>query len=281
MSTHAEELARKVTIVKPQEGRLRVDFRELWEYRELLFFLVWRDIKVRYKQTVIGGAWAILQPTASMVIFSIFFGRFANIPSDGVPYPLFAYAGLLPWLYFSSSMSQCGISVVGNAALITKVYFPRLIIPLNGVFVPIVDFFLASSVLGALYLYYHETPAIQVVFLPVFLLLALMTALGAGLWLSALTVRYRDIPYALPFLVQLWFFASPVVYPVSLIPERWQWVYSLNPMVGVLDGFRWCLLDRPAPGLEVVGVSALVGITLIVTGLFYFKRVERHFADII
>lgn len=270
-----------ITVIEPSRGWLRVNFRELWDYRELLFFLSWRDISVRYKQTVMGMAWAIIQPLLSMVIFSIFFGNLAKIPSDDVPYPIFSYAALLPWQYFSSAMSASGRSMVGSGKLLTKVYFPRLIIPLAAVLPPIVDFAIAFVILIGLMIFYGVAITWRLLWLPLFLLLALATALGVGLWLSAMNVRYRDIGYVIPFLAQFWMYASPVVYPTSMLPERYQLLYGLNPMTGVIEGFRWALLGTNTPPGPITLVSAGVVVLLIISGMMYFRRMEDSFADII
>jgi lipopolysaccharide transport system permease protein len=255
---------------------------ELWAYRELLFFFVWRDVKVRYRQALLGALWVILQPFLTMIVFSVIFGHLAGI-SDPYkdPYPLFVFAGLLPWTYFSSCLAQSSTSVVGNSNLVTKVYFPRLIMPLASTVVPIIDFLVAFLLLIGLFFYYGRTPHWHAVATPVFLGMALMTALGVGLWLSALNVRYKDVPYTVPFLTQLWLFASPVIYPVTLVPARWHWLLALNPMTGVIDGFRWAVLGRGVPHYSVFATSAAVGFALVVGGLWYFKRVERRFADVI
>ncbi len=270
-----------VTIIQPPRGWVSLSLNELWEYRELLYFLVWRDIKVRYKQTVLGAAWAVLQPVMTMVVFSLFFGMLAKIPSDGVPYPLFAYAALVPWTFFAYAMSQSADSLVGSANLIKKVYFPRLIIPLASVMAGLVDFAIAFVVLIGMLLAYGIMPTIHVVWLPMLVLLALITALGVGLWLSALNVRYRDVRYTLPFLTQFWLFATPIAYPSSLLPENWKLLYALNPMVGVVEGFRWALLGtQTRPGSMVIA-SAIAAFALLAAGLLYFRRMEETFADII
>jgi lipopolysaccharide transport system permease protein len=254
---------------------------EVWKYRELLFFLTWKDIKVRYKQTLLGVAWALIQPFTTMVIFSVIFGNLAGIKGEyGVPYPLFVYAGLLPWLYFASSLAQSSLSVAGNASLVTKVYFPRLILPLASIVVPVIDFVVAFVILVGMFVYYGRLPHWHVVFTPVFLGMALLTAFGVGLWLAALNVRYRDVPYAVPFLTALWLYASPVIYPVTLVPDRWHWLLALNPMSGVIDGFRWAILGRGTPHYGVFAISAAVGLAIMVSGLVYFKHVERRFADV-
>jgi lipopolysaccharide transport system permease protein len=267
--------------LRPQEGLFRLDLDALWQYRELLFFLIWRDVKVRYKQTLIGASWAILQPLLSMVIFTIIFGRFAQIPSDGLPYPVFTYVALLPWTYFAQAISQSGMSLISDSDLIKKVYFPRLIVPLSAAVAPLVDFAVAFLLLLGLMIWFGIAPTWGVVVLPFLLLLALLTAFAVSLFLSALNVRYRDVRYVIPFLVQFWMYASPVVYSVSLIPERWRFIYSLNPMVGVIEGFRWALLGKADPDFAVMGVSAVVVLVLLASGLVYFKHVESTFADII
>jgi lipopolysaccharide transport system permease protein len=272
--------ADRVVVIKPTRG-LNVNLRELWEFRELLYFMVWRDIKVRYKQTALGAAWAIIQPVTTMLIFTVIFGRLVKVPSDGLPYPVFAFAGLLPWLYFSQALSLSSVSVVVNKNLITKVYFPRLLIPLSTVVVPIVDLLLASTVLVGMIFFYGLTPSWHAIGIFFFVGLALLTAFGVGLWLAALNVRYRDVPYIIPFLTQLWMYASPVVYPVSLVPDRWRWLLALNPMVGVIEGFRWALLGVGTPSLTVLATSFAVSGLITFTGLIYFKRTERSFADII
>jgi lipopolysaccharide transport system permease protein len=253
----------------------------VWAYRELLYFLVWREIKVRYKQTAIGVSWAIVQPFMTMVVFSVFFGRFAGIPSDGVPYPVFAYCALLPWQLFAFALAESTNSVVNNQRLLTKVYFPRVILPLAAIGVGLVDFGLAFLVLFGLMAYFGVGLASAIWTVPLWAALGVVTALSAGLWLSALNVAYRDIRYAVPFLTQIWLFATPVAYPTSIVPEAWRPLYALNPMVGVVDGFRWALLGTSRPALLTVSVSAASVLLLLVSGLYYFRRTERTFADII
>jgi lipopolysaccharide transport system permease protein len=270
-----------VIVIEPASKRFDFNARELWEYRELLYFLIWRDLKVRYKQTALGVGWAVIQPVVAMVIFSLIFGRFAKLPSEGLPYPVFVYAGLLPWNYFAASLSGASGSIVGNTNLITKVFFPRLLIPLGSVATPAVDFFIALLVLVGLMFGYGISPDWHLVFLPFFLLMALLTSLGIGLWLATVNVRYRDVPYVIPFMTQIWMYASPIIYPVTLLPSKWQWVLSLNPLTGVIEGFRWSLLGQQRPALLVLLVSAGVGVALTVSGLAYFRRVERGFADIL
>ena len=228
--------------IAPSKGWVSLKLHELWEYRELLYFLVWRDIKVRYKQTALGATWAIIQPVFTMLVFSLFFGHLGKIPSDGIPYPIFSFAALVPWTFFANGLGQSSNSLVGNANLITKIYFPRLIVPLASVFSGIVDFLLAFVVLLGMMLYYGLVPTLNVFWLPLFVLLALVTSLGVGLWLSALNVEYRDVRYVVPFITQFWLFATPIAYPSSLLPEPWRTIYGLNPMVGVVEGFRWALL---------------------------------------
>lgn len=254
---------------------------ELWEYRELVYFLVWREVKVRYKQTALGLAWAVIQPFFTMVVFSIFFGRLGKLPSDGLPYPLFAYSALLPWQLFAFALSESSNSVVTNQRLITKVYFPRLIIPLTSVCVGLADFAVAFGVLLAMMAYYGVAPGWAVVTIPLWTLLTVVTALGVGLWLSALNVKYRDIRYTIPFLTQIWMFASPVAYSSSIIPEQWRALYAMNPMVGVVEGFRWALLGQGGSPSLTVPVSAAAVLIVLVGGLFFFRRMERTFADVI
>ena len=273
--------ATPVLILRPSTGFLRLDLKALWEYRELLYFLVWRDIKVRYKQTALGAAWAILQPVMTMLVFSIFFGRLAKVPSDGVPYPIFAYVALLPWQLFAFALTESSNSLVASQNLITKVYFPRLVIPISSVLAGLVDFAIAFVILLVMMLYYGIVPTAAIALLPLFLLFAVVTALSVGLWLSALNVKYRDVRYTIPFLTQFWMFATPVAYPSSLVPERWRALYGLNPMAGVVEGFRWALLGKShAPGpLLLVSIAAVA--VLLIGGLRYFRKTESTFADIV
>ncbi len=279
LSSRADDVP--AIVIRPSRGLFSLQLHELWEYRELLYFLTWRDIKVRYKQTALGAAWAILQPVMAMVVFTVFFGNFAKIPSDGVPYPIFAYTALLPWNLFANALGRATTSVVGSAHLISKVYFPRLIVPLSATVSGIVDFAIAFVILLGMMMWFGFTPTMSVLALPLFLLLALLTALAVGLWLTALDVKYRDVHYAIPFFIQLWMFASPVVYPVSLVPAKWRALYSLNPMAGVIEGFRWALLGKESPHFGVIGVSAVAVALLLFAGLVYFKRMERTFADVV
>jgi len=268
-------------VIRPSSGWVPLRLKELWEYRELLYFLVWRDVKVRYKQTVLGAAWAVIQPFFTMVVFSIFFGRLAGIPSDGLPYPIFAYCALLPWQLFSHAMMESGNSLVANQNLITKVYFPRLVIPLSAVLAGLVDFGIAFLVLLGMMAYYGMAPTMAVVTLPLFILLAIATALAVGLWLSALNVQYRDVRYTIPFLTQFWLLATPIAYPSSLVPEGWRVLYGLNPMAGVVEGFRWALLGTAnAPG-RMLAVSVAVVLAFLIGGLYYFRSMERTFADVV
>ena len=275
-------LADSVTIIEPSSGWVPIKLRELWEYREVLYFLVWRDIKVRYRQTLIGAAWAIVQPFMTMVVFTVFFGRLAKMPSDGIPYPLFAFAALVPWTFFANGLTQGAMSLVASGHLITKVYFPRLLVPTARVLGGMLDLLLAFSVLLAMMAWYGIFPRpTAVLWLPALVLLALITAVGISLWLSALNVRYRDIQHLVPFLVQIWLFATPIAYPSSLLAERWRPLYALNPMVGVVEGFRWALLGSgPAPGPLLIS-STLAALVMLVTGTFFFRRIERTFADVI
>jgi lipopolysaccharide transport system permease protein len=272
--------ATKLTIVDPSSGWVALRLGELWAYRELLFFLVWRDVKVRYKQTALGVAWAVLQPLLTMFVFSLFFGRLARMASDGLPYPVFNLAGLVPWTFFAFGLNEAATSVVGSRHLITKVYFPRLAIPLATVLAGLVDFAIAFLLLLGVMAWYGIVPGLEALVVIPLVLLAFVTALGVGLWLAALNVQYRDVRYVLPFLTQLWLFATPIVYPSSLVPAAWRPVYGLNPMVGVVDGFRWALLGSAPPG-PILAVSACAALALALGGIFYFRRMERAFADIV
>jgi len=267
--------------IQPSRGWAALNFEELWQYRELAYFLAWRDVKVRYKQTIIGAGWAIFQPAITVAIFTLVFGNFVKIPSDGLPYAVFAYTALVPWTYFSAALSRSGTGLVNNANLITKVYFPRLIIPLADVLTPAVDSFFAFLVLLGLIAWFGIAPTWGVLALPLFFLLAMSTALAIGLWLSPLQARYRDVGHAIPFVTQFWMFASPVVYPVSLVPESLRLVYSLNPMVGVIEGFRWGLLGKANPDFALMLMSAAVVLVLLVGGIVFFNRMGRTLADVI
>jgi lipopolysaccharide transport system permease protein len=267
--------------IEPSKGWVSLKLRELWEYRELLYFLIWRDVKVRYKQTVLGAAWAIIQPFFTMVIFSVFFGRLAKVPSDGIPYPIFSYTALVPWTFFAHGLNQASNSLVRHSGLIKKVYFPRLAMPIARLLAGAVDFVLAFIVLLGMMLYFGIVPTVNVLWLPSFLLLALVTALGVALWLSAMNVQFRDVGYTVPFITQFWMYATPIAYPSSLLSEPWRTLYGINPMAGVVEGFRWALLGADtAPG-PIVIVSSLVALVLLVSGAFYFRRMEKTFADVV
>lgn len=269
------------THIEPSHGWISLGLRDLWQYRELLFFLTWRDIKVRYKQTVLGASWAILQPLFTMVVFSLFFGKLANMPSDELPYPIFSYAALVPWTFFANGLNQSSNSLVASANLIKKVYFPRLVVPLSAVISGGIDFILAFVVLLGMMLYYGIVPNAAVVWLPLLLVLALVTSLGVGLWFTALNVQFRDIRYVVPFVIQAWMFATPIAYPSSLLDEPWRTLYGINPMVGVIEGFRWALLGTDtAPGPMII-VSGVVALILLVSGAYYFRRMEKTFADVV
>jgi lipopolysaccharide transport system permease protein len=268
--------------IAPSKRRFTLNARELWEYRELLLFLVWRDVKVRYQQTLLGLSWAVVQPLVAMFVFTVVFNRIGNIqPEYHVPYPLFVTAGLLPWFYFTSALTKASGSVVGNAQLVSKVYFPRLLIPLGTVVVPLIDFLASFILLVAMFFWYGRVPHWHVVFTPFFLGMAFFTALGIGLWLAALYVRYRDINYLVAFLTQILLFLTPIAYGASAVPERLKWLVSLNPMTGVIDGFRWAVLGRGLPHYDVFAISGVMALALAASGLWYFRRVERDFADII
>lgn len=267
--------------VQPSGRWVSLGLGELWRYRELLYFFVWRDVKIRYKQTLMGASWAIIQPFFTMVVFSLFFGRLAKVPSDGIPYPIFTYAALVPWTFFANGVMQASNTLVMNANMVKKIYFPRLALPIASVLAGILDFSLASIVLLVMMLYYRMLPTANVIWLPFFFLLALVTTLGVSLWFSAMNVQFRDVRYIVPFLIQIWLFVTPIAYPSSLLPEPWRTLYGINPMAGVVEGFRWALLGtETAPG-PIIWVSSLVAILLLVTGLFYFRRLETSFADVV
>lgn len=267
--------------IEPSKGWVSLKLRELWEYRELLYFLIWRDVKVRYKQTVLGCIWAIIQPFFTMVVFSLFFGKLAKVPSDGIPYPIFSYTALVPWAFFANGLNQATNSLVSGSNLIKKVYFPRLAMPIASVLGCIVDLVLAFIMLIAMMFYYGMTPTLNVIWLPFILVLAFTTSLGVSLWLSAMYVQFRDVRHIIPFLIQIWLFATPIAYPSSLLQEPWRTVYGINPMVGVVEGFRWALLGtQTAPGLTII-LSCLVAAGLLVSGAYYFRRMEKTFADVV
>jgi lipopolysaccharide transport system permease protein len=267
--------------ITPPRGWLDLNFRELWQFRELVYFFIWRDIKIRYKQTAIGAAWAILQPLATMLVFSLFFGRLAHIPSGGLPYPIFYFSALLPWMYFAGALQNATNSVVEQQRVITKVYFPRLVLPLASVGSGLLDFAIGFVVFLVMMPLYHVAPGRAILLFPLFLLLAVATALGVGLWLSALNAIYRDVRYVVPFLVQFWMFASPVAYPSSLVPERWRWVYGLNPMAGVIEGFRWALAGSGQPPGLLLAASAGGVIIVLIGGIAFFHRMEGTIADVV
>jgi lipopolysaccharide transport system permease protein len=269
------------TVIQPSKGWLYLNLGEVWAYRELLGLLAWRDVSVRYKQSLIGFGWAVIQPLMTMAIFTVIFGTFAKLPSDGLPYPIFTYCALLPWGYFARSLNDSSDSLVGSANLITKVYFPRLILPLSKVFAGLIDFAIAFTILWGMMFWYGIPPNAGILLLPLFILLAMLTALGIGLWLTALNVKYRDVRFVVPFLTQFWLYASPVAYSTSLIPEKWQWLYGINPMVGVIEGFRWALLGKSAPNIEMMAVSFGIVLVVLAGGLFYFRKTEQTFADVV
>lgn len=268
-------------VIEPKKSYFGINLRELWNYHELLYFLAWRDIKVRYKQTILGVSWAILQPLLMMLLFSLFFGKLAGLPSDGVPYPLFAFAGLLPWTFFASAATTSGNSIVNSSNLITKVYFPRLLVPTAAIVAALLDFAITFIVLGALLVYYRVTLTWSILMLPVLIALLTILTLAFGVLMSALNVKYRDIKFALPFLIQLWFFASPIIYPSSMVPERWRWILALNPMTGIIEGFRASLFARKPFDWMMIMISAAVSLLLLVLSVVMFKRMEKTFADIV
>jgi lipopolysaccharide transport system permease protein len=281
MTTKENTITAPVIRIEPSRGWVSLKLHELWEYRELLYFLMWRDVKVRYKQTALGAAWAIIQPFFTMVVFSLFFGRLAGIPSDGVPYPIFSFAALVPWTFFANGLNQSSNSLVGSADLIKKVYFPRLAVPIATVLSGVVDFALAFLVLLGMMLYYGVIPTPNTLWLPLFFLLALVTSLGVGLWLSALNVKFRDVRYTVPFLTQFWMFSTPIAYPSSLLSEPWRTLYGLNPMVGVVEGFRWALLGTNTGPGPIIVASSFAAVAIFVGGAFYFRRMEKTFADVV
>lgn len=276
-----EVLLRRKTVIEPGKRRFYLNLDGIWEYRELLLFLAWRDLKTRYAQTAIGFAWAIIQPVAMMLLFTLVFSNFAKLPSDGVPYPLFVYAGLLPWGYFARSLDKSSFSMVSESNLISKVYFPRIIVPISATLVGLVDFAIAFVLLLVMMAFYGVMPSWEAFFIPVFLLLTMLTSLAVSLWLAALFVRFRDIAAAMPLVTQMWMFATPVVYPASLVPDQWKWLNNLNPMAGVIEGFRWALLKTSPPGLDTIGVTAVFVSALLLLGMSYFNRMERKFVDVI
>jgi lipopolysaccharide transport system permease protein len=281
MTTGLRVLAQPTLRIEPPRDWLHFDLGELWAARELLYFFVWRDIKVRYKQTAIGAAWAVLQPLMTMLVFSLFFGKLAKIPSQGLPYPVFYLSALLPWMYFSSALQNATNVVVEQQRVITKVYFPRLVLPLSAVVSGLLDFAIAFVAFLCMMVYYRIIPGPAILLFPCFLLLAVLTAFGAGLWLSALNAIYRDVRYVVPFLVQFWMFASPVAYPSSLVPQRWRWLYGLNPMAGMIEGFRWSLTGRGQPPNLLLAVSTGMVLLLLAGGAAYFQKMEGTIADVV
>lgn len=270
-----------IRVIEPEKGWVHLDLKEIWNYRELLYFLTKRDIKVRYKQTVLGGLWAIIQPVFTMVVFTLFFGRLAKVPSEGIPYPIFVYVGLLPWTYFANALSASGNSLVGSANLITKVYFPRLIIPASASLAGLLDFFIAMIVLAAMMTYYQFVPNVGIALFPLLVGLTFLCAVGVGLWLSALNVQYRDIRYVIPFLIQLWMFVSPVIYPVSIVGKKYRLLLALNPLGGVIKAYRASLLGHLPIDWSLLGISSAIILILFASGLYYFRRMEKTFADLI
>ncbi len=279
--TREPQVSSQIHRIEPSPGWVSLRLAELWEYRELLYFLTWRDIKVRYKQTVLGAAWAIIQPLFTMLVFSLFFGRLAKVPSDNIPYPIFCFAALVPWTFFANGLSQSSNSLVGSSNLITKVYFPKLAIPLATVIAGVIDFLLAFSVLLVMMLYYQVPVTWRILWTPLFLLLALIASLGVGLWLSALNVQFRDVKFVVPFITQFWMLATPIAYPSSLLSEPWRTVYGINPMAGVVEGFRWSLLNVDTAPRPMLIVSTIVALAGLVGGAFYFRRMEKTFADLV
>ncbi len=267
--------------IQPSRGWQSLGLRELWAHRELLYFLTWRDVNVRYRQAVLGAGWAIFNPFFTMVVFSLVFGRLAKVPSDGIPYPVFSYAALVPWAFFAQALGHSSLSLVVGANLIRKVYFPRLVMPISSVLGGLVDFILAFAVLLGMMLYFGMMPTVRILWLPLFLLLAFVTALGVGLWLSAMNVLFRDVRQLIPFLTQFWLFATPVAYPSSLLGGHWRALYAMNPMAGVVEGFRWALLGTASAPGPTVGISAIVAVAVLVSGAFYFRRMEKAFADVV
>lgn len=280
MKVIEETSALPVTIIKPSRGWVALNLRDLWHYRELVYFLIWRDLKVRYKQTFLGVAWVIIQPLFMMLVFALFFGKLVGVPSDGIPYPVFAYAGLLPWTFFSNAVTNSGNSLVGNSSLITKVYFPRIIIPTAAVGAGLVDFAIAFVILVPLMIYYKIEVSLTILMLPALVGLITLFALAIGVWMSALNVKYRDIRYALPFLIQLWMFVTPVIYPSSLVSAKWRWIFILNPMAGIIEGYRASLLGRRFDWITL-GISSIITLTLFAYSAYTFRRMEKSFADII
>jgi lipopolysaccharide transport system permease protein len=281
MSAEAKTLNVPTIRIEASRPTLTLPLRELWDYRELLYFLVWRNVKVLYKQTVIGAAWAILQPLLTMLIFTVVFSKFANVPSNGLPYPIFSFAALLPWTFFAKALNQSVLSVVNNSNLITKVYFPRLLLPISAVLSGLVDFAISFMFFIAMMAWFEIIPSWQIIFLPVFVLMTILTALSVSMWFSAINVRYRDVGQAMPFVIQLWMFASPVAYPASIVPDEWRLLYNLNPMSGAIEGFRWALTGAEDVPLFPVALSMAIVLALLYGGLLFFRRMEDSFADVV
>jgi lipopolysaccharide transport system permease protein len=282
ITTEPAKITDDVVVIQPVRGLVALNLKEVWRYRELIYFFTWRDLKVRYKQSVLGVLWAILQPLMSMVVFTIFFGGLAKVPSDGVPYPIFSYAALVPWTFFAAALDKSARSMLTSGNMISKIYFPRIIVPLSSVLANLVDFFIAFSILIVMMFMYHIVPTFNLLWLPLFLLLSIITALGVGLWLSALLVMYRDFGYLLGYIATFWQYVSPVIYSSSLVPQKWLLLFSLNPMTGIIEGFRWALLGTARVVTPIMFViSASISIVLFITGLYYFRRMERIFADMI
>jgi lipopolysaccharide transport system permease protein len=267
--------------IRPDRGWFDLDLGAVWRYRELLWVLMKRDVQVLYKQALLGAAWAILQPVFAVVIFTLVFGFAAHLPSDGIPYPIFAFAGVLPWTYFAEAVRRSGLGLVTDAELVRKVYFPRLIMPLANVISPLLDFCIAFAVLIAMMIFYGIMPSWKLIILPPLMMVAALLALSIGLWLGPINVRFRDIKHTLPFMIQIWMYASPIVYPLSMVPAEWRWAYSLNPMVGVIEGFRWAVFDRGHPDFTALAMSGVIIAILLFSGLVFFRRMERSFADLI
>jgi lipopolysaccharide transport system permease protein len=282
MELTAESIIRKPSVViQPRRSLFQLDLRSIWQFREMLYFLVWRDVLLRFKQTAVGVAWVILQPLITMIIFTLIFSKLAKLPSDGTPYPVFAFTALLPWTFFAQALARSSSSVVQNSNLITKIYFPRLLIPIAASIAPIVDLVFSFLFLLVLMGWYKITPTWGILALPLFLALAIITSLAVGLWSSAINVKYRDVGNIIPFVIQVWMYASPIAYPVSMVPDKWRFIYSLNPMVGVIEGFRWALLGKNSPDFMLMAMSASVVMVLLVSGIVYFKKMEQTFADVI
>lgn len=276
-----ESPTEKMITIKPARGWIPVNWRDLYEYRELLYFLTWRDIKVKYKQTLLGASWAILRPFFLMVIFTLFFGRLAKLPSEGIPHPIFYYSGLLLWTYFAEAVTMSSNSLVGGANLISKIYFPRLLMPTASTLAGLLDYFIAMSILIVMMIWYHFVPSSTIILFPFLIFFGLLAATGVGMWLSAMNVRYRDIRYVIPFLIQLWLFATPVIYPSTMLPEKFRWLLALNPMTGLVEAHRACILGHKAIDWMSLGTSCVIIILVFVSGLYYFRWMEKSFADII